>query len=98
MSQLTREHWEELRSQKVAFTHWPDDLFELLLNKVFGPQKAGAATTTKLDEDALMIFLAKAEAQAGAGKSPALTEPVAASVGGMPTYAAGPGEPSGGPG
>ena len=60
MSLLIQEDWEKLRNQyKVAFTGMPDDLFDSLMNNVFG---GASKERGELNEvDAMMICLARSE-------------------------------------
>lgn len=60
MSLLIREDWVKLRDiYGVAFTGMPDDLFESLMDNVFG---GASKERGKLDEvDAMMICLARSE-------------------------------------
>ena len=62
MPKLTRTDWETLRNiEKVAFTGMPTDLFELLLDKVYGPKSnptSGSTNPGGTDKtDAMMIYL-----------------------------------------
>lgn len=73
MPKLTREDWKELRTHyKVAFWFMKDDLFNLLLDKVYGPKKSNpgirlhslGTKSGELDKvDALMIFLSQARTE-----------------------------------
>ena len=62
MPKLTRQDWELLRDQyHVAFSGMHEDLFILLLDKVYG-QNSPKNNPGELDNaDALMIYLAHAE-------------------------------------
>ena len=68
MPKLSEQDWRDLRDQhKAAFTGMAEDLFTVLLDKVYGPKREGnpgndPGTTGELDEvDALMICLARSE-------------------------------------
>ena len=63
MPKLTRQDWETLRDPyKVAFTGMPTDLFQLLLDKVYGPksnsgsESANSGGLDKTDAINLRIF------------------------------------------
>ena len=60
MSLLQRGDWVKLRDiHRVAFTGMPDDLFDLLMDKVFGGASEGKSDLNEVD--ALMICLARSE-------------------------------------
>lgn len=67
MPLLKRQDWVKLRDYRVAFTGMSQDLFELLLNKVYGPTTKGnpanpTSNPGEADEiDALMMYCAHAE-------------------------------------
>jgi len=70
MSQLKREHWEKLYKKDIAFADWPEDLFEFLLDKVFGSSSKGnpaKSETSDVDEDTLMVYLVRKEPPVGPG-------------------------------
>jgi hypothetical protein len=48
MPLLTREDWERLRNKyKVAFYGMPPDLFQLLMDKVYGPRASSGNVPSK---------------------------------------------------
>ena len=68
MPVLKRQDWVKLREEYgVAFTGMRQDLFELLLNKVYGPEGEGnpgnpTSNPGEADEvDALLMYCAHAE-------------------------------------
>ncbi|OGC82182.1 MAG: hypothetical protein A2W07_03920 [candidate division Zixibacteria bacterium RBG_16_43_9] len=60
MPLLTRQDWETLRKEEVAFERMQQKHFEKLLDKVYG--NPGSTARTELDDiDALMVYLARTE-------------------------------------
>ena len=77
MSKLTRHDWEILRNEYgVAFMGLKKDLFDLLLDKVYGKQGSRRLVNPgRLDStDALMFYLARTEPPIPPGPQPRKAE------------------------
>jgi len=63
MPKLTRKDWETLkRKYRVAFPGLKQDLFDLLLDKIYGNPGTGSAKSGTVDKiDALMVYLSRGE-------------------------------------
>jgi hypothetical protein len=63
MPKIDRKDWEDLRNiHKAAFTCMPEDLFKLLLDKIYGNPGTGSANPGTVDKiDALMVYLCRGE-------------------------------------
>lgn len=79
MPKLTRKDWEKLRNgYHIAFTSWPQEAFNALLDTVYGTEiksNPGTLSTNRRDvddTDAMMISLVHAEPPI----QPAAEEPV----------------------
>jgi len=65
MAKLTKQDWEKLKADKVAFSTMPQKLFKALLDKVYGPKGNPGSDSANPgdfdDTDELMIYLARSE-------------------------------------
>lgn len=77
MPKLTRQDWQMLRDNyQVAFLRMDPRLFNLLLDKVYGPESTSKSNPGELDDtDALMIYLAHVEPDIQPGEEDIKTSP-----------------------
>jgi hypothetical protein len=62
MPKLSRGDWEMMRNQyHVAFTTWPDDAFNDLMDTIYGPPTGVKNNPAADDTDALLIGQVHAE-------------------------------------